>query len=78
MSSYLTRSQFKIPDRPPRDVVLLNEFKVEGLEDVKTPAGTFVAYRIFHRQKVQPPIQKEVAGRDEGRVRYWYSPNART
>jgi hypothetical protein len=76
--SYSTRSKFPISGQPPADVVLLSEFKVEGVEEVKTPAGAFMAYKIFHKQKVMSSTHKGLAGKDEGRVRYWYSPDAKT
>ena len=46
---------------------LVNEFKVEGVEEIKTPAGTFKAYKIYFRQTVMSRMTS-------GWVRYWYSP----
>ncbi len=52
------------------DVNFLHEFKVEGIEEVTTPAGTFKAYRIHYKQK------NLSSGRD-GWIRFWYSPEAK-
>jgi len=76
--SYSTRSKFPVSGQSPADVVLLNEFKVEGVEEVMTSAGTFMAYKIFHKQEVMSSVTKDAGSRDKGWVRYWYSPDAKT
>jgi len=48
----------------------VNQFKVEAVEEVRTPAGTFKAYRIYHKQT-------EMSRMTSGWVRYWYSPVVR-
>lgn len=53
------------------DVNFLHEFRVEGVEEVTTPAGTFKAYRIHYKQK------NLSSGRD-GWIRFWYSTEVKT
>lgn len=48
----------------------VNQFKVEAVEEVRTPAETFKAYRIYHKQT-------EMSRMTSGWVRYWYSPVVR-
>lgn len=49
-----------------------NSFEIEGVEKVTTPAGSFMAYKIFYRQeKYKPP---GTFGVGEGWLRFWYSP----
>jgi hypothetical protein len=76
--SYSTRSRFSVSGQPAADVVLFNEFKVEGVEEVVTPAGTFPAYKIQHRQEVVSSVPKDAMSGNNGWVRYWYSPDAKT
>ena len=47
-----------------------NQFKAEAVEEVRTPAGTFKAYKIYHKQT-------EMSRMTSGWVRYWYSPAVR-
>jgi len=53
-----------------------NENKVEGVEEIIVPAGSFMAYKIYYVQK-----RKEIPSRPnmsaEGWQRYWYSPEAK-
>jgi hypothetical protein len=46
---------------------IVNELRVEGVEEVTTPAGTFKAYKIYYRQS-------EVSRATSGWVRHWYAP----
>jgi len=48
----------------------VNQFKAEAVEEVRTPAGTFKAYKIYHKQT-------EMSRMTSGWVRYWYSPVVR-
>lgn len=51
-----------------REVTFENEFQIEGVEEVTTPAGVFKAFKIYQKQtNTVPP------GRN-GWARYWYSP----
>jgi len=52
------------------EVDFLNEFKIEGVDEVATSAGTFNAYRIFWKQ-----TNMYVFG--SGWVRFWYSPEVK-
>jgi hypothetical protein len=45
----------------------VNEFRVEGVEEVETPAGRYSAYKIYFRQT-------ETTRNTSGWIRYWYSP----
>lgn len=45
----------------------VNEFRVEGVEEVETPAGRYRAYKIYFRQT-------ETTRNMSGWIRYWYSP----
>ena len=46
---------------------IVNELSVEGVEEVETPAGTFLAYKIYYKQT-------EMFRMNSGLVRYWYAP----
>lgn len=46
---------------------LSNEFEVEGVEDLQTPAGRFMTFRIHMKQT-------NLSSKKTGWVRYWYSP----
>jgi hypothetical protein len=46
---------------------IVNELRIEGVEEVKTPAGTFKAYRIYYQQT-------EMSRMTRGWVRFWYAP----
>ncbi len=46
---------------------IVNELSVEGVEEVNTPAGTFLAYKIYYKQT-------EMFRMNSGWVRYWYAP----
>ena len=43
------------------------EFQVEGAEEVQTPAGRFMAFRIHLKQT-------NLSSKKTGWIRYWYSP----
>ncbi len=49
----------------------LHEFRVEGVEEITTKAGTFKTYRIYEKQRVMS------RRRAEGWIRYWYAPEAK-
>jgi hypothetical protein len=76
--SYSTRSRVPASGQSAAEVVLTNEFKVEGVEEVRTSAGTFSAYRILHQQEAVSSVPRDPIGRDSGWVRYWYAPDAKT
>jgi hypothetical protein len=46
---------------------IVNELSVEGVEEVDTPAGRFLAYKIYYKQT-------EMSRMNSGRVRFWYAP----
>ena len=46
---------------------IVNEFKTEGVEEVRTPAGTFQSYKIYYQQT-------EMSRMARGWVRLWYAP----
>ncbi len=46
---------------------IVNELGVEGVEEVNTPAGTFLAYKIYYKQT-------EMFRMNSGWIRYWYAP----
>ena len=48
----------------------LGEFQVEGAEEVQTPAGKFMAFRIHLKQT-------NLSSKRTGWIRYWYSPEVR-
>ena len=48
----------------------ITEFKIEGIEEVTTPAGTFKAYKIL-RMHTHPESHQS------GWMRYWYSPDVK-
>ena len=52
------------------EVTYVNEFKIEGVEEVTTPAGTFKAYKIYYNQK-------NMASGNTGWVLYWYASDAK-
>jgi len=61
---------------PSPSISTLNEFKVEGVEEVKVSAGTFAAYRIYYVQKrIGTTPHSNIP--TEGWVRYWYSPEVK-
>lgn len=47
-----------------------SEFKVEGIEEITTPAGTFRAYKLHFQQS-------DNVSRSSGWIRYWYSPEVK-
>jgi hypothetical protein len=49
------------------DTNIGNELSVEGVEEVNTPAGTFLVYKIYYKQT-------EMSRMNSGWVRYWYAP----
>jgi len=54
---------------PWRNFNIQNDLQVEGVEEVKTVAGKFMAYKIYYKQRVSLS--------QTGWVRYWYSPEAK-
>lgn len=53
------------------EVTYVNEFKIEGTEEVTTAAGRFNAYRIHYKQTNLGPTGAS------GWVRFWYSPEVK-
>lgn len=56
------------------EVTYINDFKIEGIEQVTTPAGTFKAY-IIHFKQTNMAV---TSGTRDGWIRYWYSPDVKT
>jgi hypothetical protein len=56
------------------EVTYINDFRIEGIEQVTTPAGTFKAY-IIHFKQTNMAV---TSGTREGWIRYWYSPDVKT
>lgn len=54
-----------------REVTFENEFQIEGVEEVTTPAGIFKAFKIYQKQTVTIPPGSN------GWACYWYSPIAK-
>ena len=54
-----------------REVTFENEFQIEGVEEVTTPAGIFKTFKIYQKQTVSIPPGSN------GWARYWYSPMAK-
>jgi len=52
----------------------INEFKVETVEEVVTPAGEFQAFRIFCKQTILSGTRVDAK---DGWTRYWYSAEAK-
>jgi len=48
----------------------VSEFKIEGIEEVITPAGTFKAYKILYSLT-------HSSSHKSGRMHYWYSPDVK-
>jgi len=66
-----TNNTYSKPARGQLPVTYINEFKVEGVEDVTIPAGTFKCYKIRLKQT-------NMSSRHEsGWVLYWYSPEVK-
>jgi hypothetical protein len=53
------------------EVTFLNEFSVDGVEDITTPAGTFKCYKIRLKQT-------NMSSRKGGWLHHWYSPEVKT
>jgi len=53
------------------EVTFVNDFLIEGIEDITTPAGTFKTYRIYYKQTNMGTGQS-------GWMHLWYSPEAKT
>jgi len=51
-----------------REVTIDNDFEIQGIEEVTTAAGTFKAFKIYHKQTFSGPTL------NSGWVRYWYAP----
>lgn len=60
-----------IPLRGSIEVTYVNDFKIEGIEEITTPAGVFKAYKIHYKQT------NMVRG-NNGWARFWYSPEGKT
>jgi hypothetical protein len=58
------------PVRGQVEVTLINEFNVEGVEDITTPAGTFKCYKI-RLKSTNLRLNKS------GWVHHWYSPDVK-
>jgi DUF3108-like len=52
------------------EITYINEFNVEGVEDITTPAGTFKCYKIRLKQT-------NMSAHLSGWVHYWYSPDVK-
>ena len=52
------------------EITYINEFNVEGVEDITTPAGTFKCYKIRLKQT-------NTSAHLSGWVLYWYSPDVK-
>jgi hypothetical protein len=52
------------------EITYINEFNVEGVEDVTTPAGTFKCYKIKLKQT-------NTTAHLSGWVHFWYSPDVK-
>jgi hypothetical protein len=52
------------------EVTYINEFNIEGFENIPTPAGTFKCYKIQLKQK-------NMSASKSGWVHYWYSPDVK-
>jgi len=57
--------------RTPGSINVMCDYRIENIEEVKTPLGTFKTYVIYLKQGV-PAYGKY------GWVRYWYSPEVKT
>ena len=53
-----------------------NENKVEGVEEIIVPAGSFMAYKIYYVQKRKEPSPRPDMPA-EGWQRYWFSPEVK-
>jgi len=60
-----------IPARGQTEVTFVNDFKIEGTEEITTPAGTFKAYKIHYKQI-------NMSMKNDGWALFWYTPNAKT
>ena len=69
-----TKSTYVKPARGDLEVTYINEYNVEGVEDVTTPAGTFKCYKIRLKQTNMSP---RTPRNKSGLVRYWYSPEVK-
>lgn len=65
------KSTIYYKQRMETEVTFLNEFSVDGVEDITTPAGKFKCYRIHLKQT-------NMGNRKGGWVRFWYSPEVKT
>lgn len=52
------------------EITFINEFRVEGIEDITTPVGTFKCYKIRFKQT-------NMSSSRNGWVHYWYSPEVK-
>jgi hypothetical protein len=53
-----------------------NDNKVEGVEEIKVPAGTFAVYKIYVVHKTEGAVSRSDIPK-EGWQRYWYSPEVK-
>lgn len=51
-----------------REVTFDNDFEIQGIEEVTTAAGTFKAFKIYHKQTFATTTV------NSGWIRYWYAP----
>ena len=47
-----------------------HDFRVEGIEEITTPAGKFKAYKIYYNQTNRN-------SKRSGWIRFWYSPEVK-
>jgi hypothetical protein len=66
-----TNNTYGKPAQGQLEVTYINEFNVEGVENVTIPAGTFKCYKIQLKQTNMSARHKN------GWVRYWYSPEVK-
>lgn len=60
-----------IPSGSKSEAIYVCDFKIEGIEEVRTPAGTFKTFKIYYQQT------NKTSG-NSGWARFWYSPEAKT
>lgn len=66
-----TETMTSIPTGSKLEAVYVCDFKIEGTEEVSTPAGTFKTFKIYCQQT------NKTSG-NSGWARFWYSPEAKT
>jgi len=61
---------YSTPARSQNEVTYIHDFKVEGIEEVSTAAGTFKAYKIHYKQT-------NLSSHNNGWIIFWYSPDVK-